>query len=115
MDALDKRSLHELLFGEHTGGLIALARARASQGSVSNCALSEKKKKKTTKHGTYAQKTVEIDAARIECAMEVIYRVLNRAVLGDEIDESVCGRLGTCGENQKFVSGMFVERPNDTY
>jgi hypothetical protein len=38
---------------------------------------------------TYSQKTVEVDAACVERAMEVIDCVLNRIVLGDEIDESV--------------------------
>jgi hypothetical protein len=37
---------------------------------------------------TYAQKTVEIDAARVECTVEVIHRVLNRTVLGDELNKS---------------------------
>ena len=38
---------------------------------------------------TYAQKAVEIDAARVERAMEVINRVLDRVIFGDEVDESV--------------------------
>jgi len=44
---------------------------------------------------TYTQKTVEIDAARVERAMEVIDRVLDRVIFGDEVDESmgVCSKL----------------------
>lgn len=38
---------------------------------------------------TYAQKTVEIDAARVERAMEMINRVLDRVIFGDEVYESV--------------------------
>jgi hypothetical protein len=39
--------------------------------------------------GTYTQKTVEINAAGIEGTMEVIDRILNCIVLGDEIDKSM--------------------------
>jgi hypothetical protein len=38
---------------------------------------------------TYSQKTVEVDAACVERAMEVIDCVLNRIVFSDKIDESV--------------------------
>jgi hypothetical protein len=38
---------------------------------------------------THPQKPVEINAARIQGAVEVIYCVLNRIVLGDEINKSV--------------------------
>jgi hypothetical protein len=41
------------------------------------------------KHNTHPQKPVEINAARIQGAVEVIYCVLNRIVLGDEINKSV--------------------------
>ena len=40
---------------------------------------------------TYAQKTVEIDAARVERAMEMINRVLDRVIFGYQVDESVGG------------------------
>ena len=39
---------------------------------------------------TYAQKPVEINAAGVECPVEMIYRVLNRIILGDKIYKSVC-------------------------
>ena len=55
---------------------------RTSQ-AVSNRALSEAHSE------TYAQETVKIDSACVECAMEVIYRVLDCTVLGDEVDQSV--------------------------
>jgi hypothetical protein len=84
LDPFNERPFHELLFGEHTGRLHL--HWRASQGAVSNRALTQKDIKPNY---THAQKTVEIDAARVECAVEVIYRVLDRIVLGDEVNESV--------------------------
>ena len=39
---------------------------------------------------TYAQKPVEINAAGVECPVEMIYCVLNRIILGDKIYKSVC-------------------------
>jgi hypothetical protein len=78
LDSFNERPFHELLFGEHTGRLYLHWRASCSGMSPL----------KRHNH-TYAQKTVEVDAARVECAVEVIHRVLNRAVFGDEVYESV--------------------------
>lgn len=80
LDPFNERPFHELLFGEHTGRLFFHWRASAG--------LSALKRHKPTNY-TYAQKTVEVDAARVECTVEVIHRVLNRAVLGDEVYEPV--------------------------
>jgi hypothetical protein len=54
---------------------------------------------------TYTQETVEIDAARIEGAMKVIDRILNRIILGDEIDESVARvrMIGSGVERKTFM------------
>ena len=83
LDALNERPLHELLFGEHTSRLWCLPmRAR-------NQELSATARSGGQRADTYAQKTVEINATRVEGAMKVIDRILNRAVLGDQVDESV--------------------------
>lgn len=81
LDPFNERPFHELLFGEHTGRLFLHWRARG--GAVSN-----PRAHKPTNY-THAQKTVEVNAARVECAVEVIDRVLNGIVLGDEINQSV--------------------------
>jgi hypothetical protein len=83
LDPFNERPFHELLFGEHAGRLLA----RKSRGRQQPRAHSKRHK---AKNYTHAQKTVEIDAARIEGAVKVIYRVLNRIVLGDEVNKSVC-------------------------
>ena len=45
---------------------------------------------KSQANDTHTQKPVEINAASVECAVEVIYCVLNRIILGDKIYKSVC-------------------------
>jgi hypothetical protein len=58
--------------------------SRAKSRTVSNRALS-----RTCRADTYAQKTVEINAIRVEGAMKVIDRILNSVILGDEVDKSM--------------------------
>jgi hypothetical protein len=85
-----------LLFGEHTRRLCFFAHG---------CAQEKKERTKKTKFRncqqparsqghraqTYTQKTVEIDAARLERTVEVINRVLDRVIFSNEVDESVWG------------------------
>jgi hypothetical protein len=82
LDPFNERPFHELLFSKHTGGLNL--HWRASQvGGLSATARAYKS------NYTHAQKTVDVDAARVERAVEVIHRVFNRIILGDEINQSV--------------------------
>jgi hypothetical protein len=81
LDPFNERPFHELLFSKHTGGLNL--HWRASQ--VWGCQQPRAHKP----NYTHAQKTVDVDAARVERAVEVIHRVFNRIILGDEINQSV--------------------------
>ena len=65
------------------------ARKKRKDKNAKNC--QQPARSRGQRARTYAQKTVEIDAARVERAMEMINRVLDRVIFGYQVDESVGG------------------------
>lgn len=66
-----------------------IVRANKSKKKKNSRTVSNQRAIEGTGARTYAQKTVEIHAARVERAVEVINRVLDRVIFGDEVDQSV--------------------------